>query len=69
MPKGKVVHHQRVIGRILRAASAAHFPVEQIEFTADGTIIVRPKASGQAAPSEIDPNANEWDADYGKPAA
>jgi hypothetical protein len=42
MPKGKVLHHQRVIGRIFRAAEAAHFPVEQIEFCADGTIIVKP---------------------------
>jgi hypothetical protein len=42
MPKGKVLHHQRVIGRIFRAAEAAHFPVDQIEFCADGTIIVKP---------------------------
>jgi hypothetical protein len=42
MPKGKVLHHQRVIGRIFRAAEAAHFPVEHIEFCADGTIIVKP---------------------------
>jgi hypothetical protein len=45
MPKGKVIHHQRVIGRIFRAAEAAKFPVEQIEFCADGTIIVKPRAS------------------------
>lgn len=47
MPKGKVLHHQRVIGRIFRAAKAAHFPVERIEFCADGTIIVKPTKPGK----------------------
>jgi len=47
MPKGKVIHHQRVIGRIFRAAEAANFPVETIEFTNDGTIIVRPSKAGK----------------------
>ena len=50
MPKGKVIHHQRVIGRIFRAAEAAHFPVEQIAFCADGTIIVKPRNRGEAPP-------------------
>ena len=40
MPKGKVLHQQRVIRRIFSAAEAAKYPVEQIEFTADGKIIV-----------------------------
>lgn len=57
MPKGKVIHHQRVIGRIFRAAEAAHFPVEQIEFYGDGTIIVKPRAATSSAdPAKTEPN-------------
>jgi hypothetical protein len=57
MPKGKVLHHQRVIGRIFRAAVAAHFPVEQIEFCADGTIIVKPRAATSSGdPAKTEPN-------------
>jgi hypothetical protein len=55
MPKGKVLHHQRVIGRILRAAEQAHFPVEQIEFCANGTIIVKPRTS-TLAKTKTEPN-------------
>jgi hypothetical protein len=70
MPKGKVLHHQRVIGRILRAAEQAHFPVEQIEFCANGTIIVKPGKSSK--PDEVSTaveTKNEWDGEYGPPSA
>ena len=60
MPKGKVIHHQRVIGRIFRAAEAAHFPVEQIEFCADGTIIVKPR-NREDAPVVTGDDEQKWD--------
>ena len=57
MPKGKVIHHQRVIGRIFRAAEAAEYPVGQIEFCPDGTIIVRPRAvTSSVDPAKTEPN-------------
>ena len=64
MPKGKVLHHQRVIGRVFRAATAAKYPVETIEFTVDGSIIVRPRNQDDAAP--VRETKNDWDE---KPAA
>jgi hypothetical protein len=57
MPKGKVLHHQRVIGRVFRAAMAAKYPVEEIQFTTDGTIIVRP--GKVEVPAEDD--EKKWD--------
>ena len=60
MPKGKVLHHQRVIGRIFRAATAAKYPVEEIEFTADGTIIVRPGKSADVPPV-VEDDEKKWD--------
>jgi len=65
MPKGRVLHHQRVIGRVFRAAKATEYPVETIEFTADGNIIVRPikpHNRDDAAP------VNEWDEVIGNDA-
>jgi hypothetical protein len=70
MPKGKVLHHQRVIGRVFRAAKAAKFPVETIEFTADGNIILKPgkfRDRDEAAPASE--TKNEWDGEYGPPSA
>jgi hypothetical protein len=64
MPTGKVIHHQRLIGRIFRAASAANFAIDEIEFTNDGTIIVKPRPPG-VAPAKPGPddaaNKNPWD--------
>jgi hypothetical protein len=60
MPKGKVLHHQRVIGRIFRAATAAKYPVEEIEFTADGTIIVRPGKPADVPPV-VEDDEKKWD--------
>ena len=45
MPKGKVLHQQRVMGRVFRAAKAAEFPVDAIKFCVDGSVIVRPRTS------------------------
>ena len=71
MPKGKVLHHQRVIGRVFRAATAAKYPVETIEFTVDGSIIVRPRnqddVTGQPAASDIS-EVNPWDEVLGNAA-
>jgi hypothetical protein len=71
MPKGKVLHHQRVIGRVFRAAKATEYPVETIEFTADGNIIVRPRnqddVTGQPAASDIS-EVNPWDEVLGNAA-
>jgi len=62
MPKGKVLHHQRVIGRVFRAATAAKYPVETIEFTADGSIVVRPRvAMPSVAKPEPEPEPNDFD--------
>jgi len=58
MPKGKVLHHQRVIGRIFRAAEAAKFPVDAVEFAPDGTITVRTRV---AMPSVAKPEPNDFD--------
>jgi hypothetical protein len=58
MPRGKVLHHQRVIGRVFRAATAAKYPVETIEFTADGSIIVRPRV---ATSDVTKPEPNDFD--------
>jgi hypothetical protein len=58
MPKGKVLHHQRVMGRVFRAAKAAEYAVETIEFTVDGNIIVRPRV---AMPSIAKPEPNDFD--------
>jgi hypothetical protein len=58
MPKSKVLHRQRVIGRVFRAATAAKYPVETIEFTADGSIIVRPRG---VTPSVTKPEPNDFD--------
>ena len=70
MPKGKVLHHQRLIGRIFRAAERAHFPVEQIEFCADGTIIVKPgKPISKSEGAAVSETKNDWDRKYGPPAA
>jgi hypothetical protein len=60
MPKGKVLDHQRVIGRIFRAAEKAHFPVEQIEFCADGTIIVKPGKPADVPPV-VEDDEKKWD--------
>jgi len=60
MPKGKVLHQQRVIRRIFSAAEAAKYPVEQIEFTADGKIIVRPRASTPSG-DLAKPEPNDFD--------
>jgi hypothetical protein len=49
MPKGKVLHHQRVMGRVFRAAKAAEYPVETIEFCVDGSIVVRPRVATSVA--------------------
>jgi hypothetical protein len=49
MPKGhKVIHKRHVIGRILKAATDAKYPVECIEFAVDGTIVMRPKLDAGA---------------------
>jgi len=57
MPKGKVLHHQRVMGRVFRAAKAAEYPVETIEFCVDGRIVVRPRV----ASSVVKPEPNDFD--------
>jgi hypothetical protein len=57
MPKGRVLHHQRVISRVFRAAKATEYPVKTIEFTADGNIIVRPgKPEDETAPASESKN-------------
>jgi hypothetical protein len=58
MPKGRVIHHQRLIGRIFRAAKAADYSIEEVEFMEDGRIIVRPKAPGGAHDK---PERNDFD--------
>jgi len=58
MPKGKVLHHKRVIGRIFRAAEAAKFPVDAVEFAPDGTITVRTRV---AMSSIAKPEPNDFD--------
>jgi hypothetical protein len=58
MPKGKVLLHQRVMGRVFRAAKAADYPVETIEFCVDGSIVVRPRV---AMPSVVKPEPNDFD--------
>ena len=68
MPKGKVLHHQRVIGRVFRAATAAKYPVEEIEFTADGNIIVRP-VKHHDRDDVVPVTKNEWDGEYLPPSA
>ena len=69
MPKGKVLHHQRVIGRVFRAATAAKYPVETIEFTADGNIIVRPvKPHDRDDAAPASKTKNEWDEVIGNDA-
>ena len=68
MPKSKVLHRQRVIGRVFRAATAAKYPVETIEFTADGNIIVRP-VKPHYRDEAADRTKNEWDRNYGPPSA
>jgi hypothetical protein len=62
--KLEVLHKQRLVARIFRAAEAAEYPVEQIEFTADGTIIVKPRALAKTKPEP-----NDWDDKYGEPSA
>jgi hypothetical protein len=58
MSKKKVIHHQRVIGRIFRAAKIADYPIEQVEFMEDGRIIVRPRAPSGASAK---PERNDFD--------
>ena len=60
MPKGKVLHHQRVIGRIFRAAEAAKFPVDAVEFAPDGTITVRTRVA-MSSVANPEPEPNDFD--------
>ena len=72
MPAKPVVFKERTSRRALRAARKEGFIVTGQEVLKDGTFrLLFGERSGQAAPSgqEIDRNANEWDAHYGKPAA
>ena len=62
MPKDhKVIHRRHVISRILKAATDANYPVEQIEFTKDGTVIlkaaVKPDAASSVSKIEMEPPA------------
>ena len=61
----KVSTAKRLIGAVQRKGLA----VGSVEVRPDGTIRVLAAPPGQAAPSEIDRDTNEWDAAYGKPAA
>ena len=65
MSKNQVINPERRVRRILRAAVAAKFPIEQIEFAPDGTIVVKPKAS---TPND-ESAENEWDRKYEPSAA
>jgi len=72
MPTKPVDFKERNSRRALRAARKEGFIVTGQEFLPDGTFrLLLAEPSGQAPPSsqEIDRDVNEWDADYGKPAA
>lgn len=71
MPSKPVDFKERNVRRALRAADKEGLVVRGYEILPSGLIRVLTAPSGQAAPSsqEIDRDVNEWDADYGKPAA
>jgi hypothetical protein len=72
MPSKPVDFKERNVRRALRAADKEGLVVRGYEILPSGLIRVLTAPSGQTAPSgcqEIDRDTNEWDADYGKPAA
>jgi hypothetical protein len=69
MPTKPVDFTERNVRRAVRAALKEDLVVNGYEIMRNGTIRVLTAPSGQAAPSETDRDTNEWDADYGKPAA
>jgi hypothetical protein len=64
--RNKVQFKERSARRAIRAARKEGLAINSVEIAPDGTIRVLARASDQQIE---DREVNEWDRDYGKPAA
>jgi hypothetical protein len=70
MPKGGALHFKtNSVRRGVEAARKAGLIVTGFDIEPDGALRFHTAPAGQLPSVQDDPNVNEWEAKYGKPAA